>query len=146
MAYHSRQGDWRRGHGAALRRSHSFGVLVEYEYTVAGIRRTSRTIGLGSTRGSGTSTDHSGEITPLFSANHERDARALASDYPVGKVVKVYHHPERHEISCLEPGDPRLIDFVAAMLPLLIIGLGFTIGGAVMVRRAKGPPLPPLPA
>lgn len=45
----------------------------------------------------------------------------------------------RPGISCLEPGDPDLIDSVGAMIIPLVMGLGCGIGGICMVVKNRKP-------
>jgi hypothetical protein len=116
-------------------------VLVHYEYTVHGVRRTSRTLAFRPIRGGILAIDHSG-VTPLF--DKEAPAKALASAYPMGKTVDVYYSPSDPKLACLEPGAPALLDLVLPALVLFGIGLAAALSGLVMLAFCRKPRTPQL--
>ena len=65
----------------------SYQPMVVYRYTVKQVSYDNNTIKFGEN-----------------SYSSRRQAEQIAADYPAGKAVTVYHHPEQHDQSVLEPG------------------------------------------
>ena len=69
------------------RRSTTYKAQVLYEYTVDGIRYSSKKVSFGE-----------------YSSSNPTHARQIINRYPEGKNVKVYFNPDKPNVSVLEPG------------------------------------------
>ena len=64
--------------------------------------------------------------TKFNAANHLKDARLIANQYPKGGNVNVYYHPNWPGIAILEPGF-RWASVFVLLFGLMIIGVSMTI-------------------
>ena len=89
---------------------------VAYEYVVEGRTYRSKRIRFGG--------------LPFVYSTDREEIETWLADYPGGRQVQVYYHPQRPEEAVLQPGGST------AAAILIVVGLGGLLGSAVVLLSA----------
>ncbi len=125
-------------HGQGTRRYRSWEVSLAYGYEVDGVSHQSQRVRLAA---EGERISGGGETSYPLAFPDQDEAEAFSARYPVGARLTVHHHPTRHDIACLVPGDPNAFEaFPMEFMAVGVYGIVLVAGAYLLVGYRKRAP------